>query len=120
MRKLMLGLAAVVLVASPAFAGKYNKTVSVGDKAPMFEGIPAIKGDAETKLDLASMKEDVVVVVFLANHCPVVINSEDRFIEFAKKYEKKGVKVVGVCCSGPGYAKADNLDADLRTALLAL
>ena len=111
MRKLLLGLAAAALIASPAFAGKYNKTVSVGEKAPAFEGIPAVKGEAESKLTLSSIKEDVVVLVFLANHCPVVLDYEDRMIDFAKKFEGKGVKFVAVCCSGPGYKKADDLDA---------
>ena len=41
MRNWLLSLAALALIASPAFAGKYNKTVSVGDKAPALAGIPA-------------------------------------------------------------------------------
>ena len=44
MRKMVLTLAGLALVASPAFAGKYNKVVSVGDKAPTFSGIPAATG----------------------------------------------------------------------------
>ena len=59
-------------VAGPAFAGKYNKVISVGDKAPAIAGIPAVAGDKDTTLNLADVKEDVVVVVFLANHCPAV------------------------------------------------
>ena len=67
MRKFLLSVAAVALVASPALAGKYNKKVSVGDKAPTFSGIPATtpKGE-EASLSLGDMKEDVVVLVFLA------------------------------------------------------
>ena len=34
MRKVLLSLAVVCLVAVSAFAGKYNKVISVGDKAP--------------------------------------------------------------------------------------
>ena len=44
MRKMFLSLAVLALVASPAFAGKFNKVVSVGDKAPTFAGIPAVIG----------------------------------------------------------------------------
>ncbi len=97
MRNWFLGLAAVALIAGSAVAGKYNKVISVGDKAPNFSGIPAVKGDKETTIDLKDVKEDVVMLVFLANHCPVVVNSEDRIIEFAKAYEGKSVKVIGVC-----------------------
>ena len=38
----------------------------------------------------------MVVLVFLANHCPVVQAYEDRIIDFANDYKGKGVKVVGV------------------------
>ena len=48
MRKLFLSLAGLALIASPAFAGKYNKVVSVGEKAPTFSGIPAVHGRDRT------------------------------------------------------------------------
>jgi len=99
MRKLVLSLAALALMASPAFAGKYNKVISVGDKAPTFSGIPAVQGDQDTSLSLSDIKEDVVVIVFLANHCPVVINYDDRIIDFANEYKGKSVKVIGVAVS---------------------
>ena len=73
MRKSLLSLAVLALVAAPAFAGKYNKVVSVGDKAPTFAGIPAVDGRQGRHLSLGDIKEDVVVLVFLANHCPVVV-----------------------------------------------
>jgi glutathione peroxidase-family protein len=98
MRKLFLSLAVLALVASPAFAGKYNKAVSVGDKAPVFAGIPATtKAGNDVSLSLNDIKDPVVVVVFLANHCPVVQAYEDRLIEFTNDYKDKGVKVVGLC-----------------------
>ena len=39
------------------------------------------------------------MVVFLANHCPVVKAYEDRLIEFTNAYKDKGVKVVGISVS---------------------
>jgi peroxiredoxin len=100
MRKMFLSLAALALVASPAFAGKYNKVVSVGEKAPDFSGIPATtKAGDDVSLTLGDIKEDVVVVVFLANHCPVVTAYEDRIDDFTKDYKGKGVKVVGFAVS---------------------
>jgi len=99
MRKMVLTLAGLALIASPAFAGKFNKVISVGDKAPTFSGIPAAQGDQDTSLSLSDLKEDVVVLVFLANHCPVVIAYDDRIIDLANDFKGKSVKVVGVAVS---------------------
>src|SRR3954454_17113678 len=98
MRKMFLSLAVLALVASPALAGEYNKVISVGQKAPSFTGIPAVMGSKEATVDLNNLaKDNVVVLVFLANHCPVVTDYEDRIIDFANDYKDKGVKVVAVC-----------------------
>jgi len=112
MRKMFLSLATLALVASPAFAapGRYNKVVSVGEKAPTFSGIPATtKAGEDTSLTLSDIKEDVVVLVFLGNHCPVVQAYEDRIIEFTNDYKGKNVKVVGV--------SVNDLDSDRLPAI---
>jgi len=101
MRKLFLSLAALALVASPAFAGKYNKAISVGDKAPTFSGIPATENGQDTSLTLSDVKEPVVVVVFLNKGCPYVVAVEDRLIDLVNDYKDKGVKVVGVSVHNP-------------------
>jgi peroxiredoxin len=99
MRKVLLSLVVVSLVALPALAGKYNKTISVGDKAPDISGLPAVCNGESCSLTLGDIKEDIVVVVFLANHCPVVKAYEDRLIDFTNAYKDKGVKVVGIAVS---------------------
>ncbi len=111
MRKIALSLAVLALVVSPALAGKYNKVVEVGQKAPDFSGIPAYesKSGEMTSLSLPDIKEDVVVLVFLGNHCPVVQAYEDRLIDFVSDYEGKPVKVVGV--------SVNNNDADRMPAI---
>jgi thiol-disulfide isomerase/thioredoxin len=109
MRKMILTLAGLALVASPVFAGEYNKVVSVGQKAPKFSGIPAVMGTADATLNLDEIKEEVVVLVFLGNHCPVVVAYEDRIIDFVSDYKGKSVKVVGVC--------VNDLDADRLPAI---
>lgn len=98
MRLFALSAAVLALVAGPAFAGEqYNKKITIGEKAPAFTGIPAYTADGkETTLGLNDLKEDVVVLVFLANHCPVVGLYEDRINDLVKKYEGKSVKVVAV------------------------
>jgi thiol-disulfide isomerase/thioredoxin len=98
MRKTLLSLAVLALAVSPAFgAGKYNKVVGPGEPSPVFSGIPAVMGDKDATLNLGDIKEDVVVVVFMANHCPVVVQYEDRVIDFVNDYKGKSVKVVGLC-----------------------
>jgi peroxiredoxin len=110
MRKMVLSLAVLALVASPALAGKYNKAVSVGEKAPVFSGIPATTQSGEdTSISLSDIKEPVVVLVFLGNHCPVVQAYEDRIIDFTSDYKNKGVKVVGV--------SVNDLDTDRLPAI---
>src|SRR4051812_39398049 len=109
MRKSLLALAVLAMFAVPAFAGQFNKKVSVGDKAPTFAGIPAVMKDQDASLTLSDIKEDVVVLVFLANHCPVVTAYEDRIIDFANAYKNKGVKVVGVAVTGGQQRKQDDL-----------
>lgn len=99
MRKAVLSLVAVAVIAVPALAGKYNKAVSVGDKAPTFSGLPAVYKGEDTSVSLPDIKDKVVVLVFLANHCPAVGQYEDRLIEFTKDYEGKGVRVVGISVS---------------------
>jgi peroxiredoxin len=95
MRKVLLSLA-VLALSVPAFAE--NKAVKIGDKAPTFSGIPAIAPNGEqTSLSLSDLKEDVVVLVFLANHCPAVQACDDRIIDFVSDYKDKNIKLVAVC-----------------------
>jgi peroxiredoxin len=99
MRKVVLSLVAIAVIALPTLAGKFNTVVSVGDKAPPISGLPAVYNAEDTSFSLQDLKDDVVVLVFLANHCPVVGMYEDRIIEFTKEYKDKGVRVVGISVS---------------------
>jgi peroxiredoxin len=116
MRQWTLSLAVLALIVSPVFAGQYNKVVSVGDKAPAIAGIPAVSADGQTDitLNLADIKEDVVVVAFLANHCPVVAGIEDRQVELIKSFKGKSVKFIGITCSNESMKDTDGIDAIKR------
>ncbi|HEY2159030.1 MAG TPA: thioredoxin family protein [Isosphaeraceae bacterium] len=103
MRKTLLSLAIVALMAAPTFAG-----VKIGDKAPSFDGLPAVVDGQDASLTLSDIKEDVVVVVFLANHCPAVVANEDRIIDMANSFKDKSVKVVGISCTGAPSMKAQD------------
>ncbi|HEU5116517.1 MAG TPA: thioredoxin family protein [Isosphaeraceae bacterium] len=118
MRKLVLSLFALAVTAAPTFAGEYNKKVDIGQKAPDFSGIQAAEPNGETtSLSLGDIKEDVVVVVFLANHCPVVLNCEDRINDFVSDYKGKSVKLVGIATSGQNTSKTDDLAAIKKRAV---
>ncbi len=118
MRKLVLSLFALAVMAAPTFAGEYNKKVDIGQKAPDFSGIQAAEPNGETtSLSLGDIKEDVVVVVFLANHCPVVTAYEDRIYDFVSDYKGKSVKLVGIAVSGNRTKKADDLAAIKKRAV---
>lgn len=114
MRKLVLSLFAVAAIAAPAMAQEddYNKKLDIGQKAPGFDGIQASTPTGETtSISLGDVKEDVVVLVFLANHCPVVTAYEDRIYDFVEDYKDKSVKVLGIAVSGSRTRKLDDLAA---------
>jgi peroxiredoxin len=88
-RRTFLALSLVALCA-PAFAGD----LEVGGKAPDFKGLAGTDGK---EYGLSSMKDaKVVVVCFTCNQCPMSVAYEDRFVEFAKKYNDKGVKFIAI------------------------
>ena len=86
--------AVALLLASTALAGKYNKTISVGDKAPAWKDLTGVDDKKHALDDVAKAK--AVVVVFTCNHCPVAVAYEDRLVKLAKDYEAKGVRVVAI------------------------
>ncbi len=86
---LAVAVAAVVIISTSSFAAG----VAIGDKAPDFEAV----GVDGRLVNIESVKDAKVVVVnFTCNDCPVAKAYEDRFIEFAKRYEDKGVKMLAI------------------------
>jgi len=79
----VLALASVAQAAAP----------KIGEAAPEFKAA-GVDGKTYT---LGSFKDaKATVVVFTCNICPVAVAYEDRFIEFAKKYEAKGVRFIAI------------------------
>jgi len=93
MRVWRLGVALAWLVTAVLWAGKYNTIVEVGMKAPGFANLPGTDGKSYS---LADFKEDVVVLVFLANHCPWVRGGDWDLINLVKEFKGKSVRVVGL------------------------
>ncbi len=97
----------LALLASPVMAGKFNKVLSVGDAAPVFQ---EVIGTDDKPHGLADYKDaKAVVVVFTCNHCPVAQAYEDRLMTVQKEYQTKGVKLVAI--------NVNNNDADKLEAM---
>ena len=91
--KLFAALLGVVALALPAAAGEFNTIVDIGSPMPAFKNLPATDGSTISSSDLT---EDVVVLVFLANHCPWVQGMDGDLDRFVDEMKEKSVRVVGV------------------------
>jgi len=103
-------LALCLLVATPVVAGEYNAVVDIGASMPEFSGLPATDG---SKLSSGDLKEDVVVLVFLANHCPWVRGMDGDLVKLVRGFEGKSVRVVGVSVN---HREDDRLPAMIEHA----
>lgn len=94
MRKLIQGAltGAFLLMALPAFSGQYNSILDIGDPMPAFKDLPGIDGETLSSDDL---KESVVVLVSLANHCPWVRGMDGDLVKLVDAFKGKDVRVVG-------------------------
>ena len=82
-----------LLLAAPLCAGEYNTIVDIGAKMPAFSNLPKTDGGTLSSGDL---KTDVVVLVFLAPHCPWVNGMDGDLVRLVGEFEGKSVKFVGV------------------------
>lgn len=89
-----------------ADAGKFNRVLNTGDKAPTWGELKAVDGRAVDLTDFAD--SDVVVVVFFANRCPMSQAYTPRLNSIAADYRDRGVSIVAISVS---HAAADNFEA---------
>jgi peroxiredoxin len=76
--------AAFAMLGSGAWAGQYNRVLNIGDRAPAWRNLPGVDGKSHALADLKD--KDVVVVVFICNHCPIAQAYEERLIAFVQKH----------------------------------
>lgn len=88
---IMLGF--VLSFSTIAIAGKYNSIISIGDPMPAFGDLPSISGESLSSEDL---KEEVVIFISLANHCPWVKGMDEDLVSLANSFEGKSVRFVGL------------------------
>jgi peroxiredoxin len=92
MRQLLLFLALLVAFSPLAYAGKYNKTLSIGDAAPEWKDLEGTDGQ---KHSLADFKDkEVVVLAFTCNSCPYATDHEERIGALHKRFAADGKGVV--------------------------
>ncbi len=86
-----LAFALICCALGEVSAGRYNKVLNIGDRAPGWENLPGTDGKNHS---LSEFKDrDVVVLVFTCNSCPVAEGYEDRILAFQKKHCGPGQKV---------------------------
>ena len=99
-------LVAVVFAAfeSPAWAGKFNRVLSVGDPAPAWKGLIGVD---DKRHSLSDCKTKLIVLIFIANHCPVAAAYEERLKQLAVDYREQDAELVAISVS---QLDSDRLD----------
>ena len=82
-------------------------TLQPGAAAPDFD-LPGVDGENHKLGDYSNA--DVLVVGFTCNHCPYVIQSEDRIKAFHTDYAGKGVRLVCINSNSAGTYAEDDFD----------
>ena len=103
----IIALLVASLTSVSLLAGEFNQELSIGDKAPVWSGLPGTDGKSHS---LAEFKDKAaVVLVFTCLSCPTAVDYEDRINDLAKKYAGSAGKVgvVAVCVN---RVAADRLD----------
>ena len=82
--------------------------IPLGTACPDFE-LPAVEGRSYKLADFAG--KDVLVVMFICNHCPYVQAIEDRYIALAKSYQGQSVQFVGICANDANDYPDDSFES---------
>jgi len=98
--------AASILVVSGnlAIAGKYNKTLSIGDAAPAWSDLKDPAGKSHSLADLKD--KEVVIVAFICNTCEYAVAVEDRLNALQKKLDAK----CAIIAINPNKVEGDSLE----------
>lgn len=89
--------------------------MELGRSAPEFS-LPAANPDVDDRGgDHRSLDDyadaEVLVVVFMCNHCPYVKHVEEELLEVAREYEARGVQFIGVCSNDPERYPDDSFES---------
>lgn len=96
LRALILGtiLITLAVLSCPTLqAGEFNAVIDIGAPMPQFADLPATDG---TTLSSSDLEEEVVILVFLANHCPWVKGMDPDLVKLADAVQGDRVRIVAV------------------------
>lgn len=79
-------------------------TLEIGAKAPAFS-LPSTEGRSYS---LSDFKEDYLVIFFTCNHCPYVINSDELTRKSADRFQKEGVRFIGINSNSSNTYESDD------------
>lgn len=82
-------------------------TLQIGEACPDFR-LPATDGRTLSPGDFA--EASVFIVAFTCNHCPYVINSEERLLRYDADYRDKGVALVCINSNEEENHPADSFE----------
>jgi len=105
---LSLGACLALLTAASSLWAAPEDQLEIGKPAPTFK-LPGVD-DKDCALADLLKKNKAVVVVWMANHCPVAVAYQDRLIEIQKDYKEKGVAVVAISSNDVEAYPADSFD----------
>lgn len=105
--RLIAALAVVTLITSASQAGRWNRVLDIGDKAPGFKGLVGTDDEQHSLSDFKDAK--LVVAVFTCNSCPVAVACEDRMIDLQEKYKDQGVQLVAINVNNVEGDKLDKM-----------
>ena len=89
--------------------------MELGRSAPSFS-LPAANPDVDDRggehRSLGDYDDaEVLVVVFMCNHCPYVQHIEEEMISVAREYQDRGVQFIGICSNDPERYPDDSFDS---------
>jgi len=67
--------------------------LELGTQAPTFELIEPASGN---NISLAQYIDKPVLIAFISNHCPYVINIKEALVNFANEYQAKGLQLIAI------------------------
>ena len=88
-------------------------TLQIGECAPDFS-LPGVDGNTYSLQDFADKM--LLVVAFTCNHCPYVVGSEERIMEFVRDYEPQGVGFVAINSNSRNTYAEDSFEGMIKKA----
>ena len=92
---------------------RMSRMLGLGSTAPEFQ-LPDTNGRLWSLADFDGSK--ALLVAFICNHCPFVMHILDPFLEFAREYEPRGLKVVAISSNDPAEFPEDAPEYMVRLA----